>query len=299
MKALVAVALFSRFPKRTGQGGGTSVPGSGSRFSMLILLLLAALLFVSARPAAAANLVQYASDGSRTTAYFDLAQLFANPKLADGRFGWQNVSILTESGRTMARVRYPAGSFNPGAVKQGAPSGGVGFRVKLGLPESDTMRISYYVRFAPNFNFVKGGKLPGLGGGKGNTGGKIPNGSDGFSSRLMWRDGGDGEVYAYMPSSKEWGTSLGRGSWRFKTGVWQHMEQTLKLNTPGRSDGEVSIWQDGRLVFRTGGLKFRETRNLKIDLLIFETFFGGGSPDWATPVDTYADFADVTVSTGN
>jgi hypothetical protein len=268
--------------------------------TLLLLLLLALLVGTGSLPAAAANLVQYASDGARSTAYFDLSQIFANPKIVDGKFGWQNVSIVTESGRTMARVRYPAGSFNPGAVKQmGAPSGGVGFRLKLGLPASDTMHLSYYVRFAPNFDFVKGGKLPGLGGGNGNTGGKIPSGYDGFSSRFMWRDGGDGEVYAYMPSSKIWGTSLGRSSWTFKTGVWHHMEQVLRVNTPGKKDGEVSVWQDGKLMFRTGGLEFRKTKNLRIDQLIFETFFGGATADWATPADTYADFSDLTVSTGN
>jgi hypothetical protein len=271
-------------------------------FSSIVLAAVqaATLVALAAAPAAAgkADLVQYASDGARTTAYFDLSRIFANAKAVDGKFGWQNASIITESGRTLARVRYPAGSISPGTVKQlGAPSGGVGFRVKLGLPASDTMHLSYYVRFASNFQFVKGGKLPGLGGGNGNTGGKIPNGYDGFSSRLMWRDGGDGEIYAYMPSSKTWGTSLGRGRWTFKTGVWHHMEQVLRVNTPGKRDGEVSVWQDGKLVFRTGGLEFRKTSELKIDQLIFETFFGGGTPDWATPVDTWADFRDVTVST--
>jgi hypothetical protein len=260
----------------------------------------AMLVALTAAPAVAGRSVpvRYAHDGARTTAYVNLSAVFANPNEVHGKFGWQNVSIMKKSGRTFARVRYPAGSISPGTVKQlGAPSGGVGFRVKLGLPPSNTMHLSYYVRFAPNFEFVKGGKLPGMGGGNGNTGGKIPNGYDGFSSRLMWRDGGHGEVYAYLPSSKTWGTSLGRGSWTFKKGVWHHMEQTLRVNTPGKRDGKVMVWQDGRLVFRTGGLEFRRTGDLKIDQLIFETFFGGGARDWATPVDTWADFADVSVST--
>lgn len=274
--------------------------GSLGRFPLLAVLLAVLLAALCLAPAAqAASLVRYLDTGAQKTASIDLAQVFANPKLLDGKFGWQNVSLMTEAGRTFARVRYPAGSYNPGDMKrQGKPAGGVGFRMKLDLPDSGSMRISYYVRFAPDFPFVKGGKLPGLGGGKGNTGGKIPDGYEGFSSRFMWRDGGDGEVYAYLPTSKIWGTSLGRGSWRFPCGVWTHVEQSIRLNTPGRSDGEVTVWQDGKQVHTSRGLKFRETDRLRTDLLIFETFFGGATADWATPVDTYADFADLTVFAG-
>jgi hypothetical protein len=276
---------------------GHGVSGrSPLRAALLALLLTAPCLTPAAR---AATLVRYLDSGVQKTASIDLAQVFANPKLLDGKFGWQNVSIMSEAGRKFARVRYPAGSYNPGDMKRlGKPAGGVGFRMKLDLPDSGSMRISYYVRFAPDFPFVKGGKLPGLGGGKGNTGGKIPDGYEGFSSRFMWRDSGDGEVYAYLPSSKIWGTSLGRGSWRFPRGIWTHVEQSIRLNTPGNSDGEVTVWQNGKQVHTSRGLKFRETDRLRTDLLIFETFFGGATADWATPVDTYADFADLTVSTG-
>jgi hypothetical protein len=65
------------------------------------------------------------------------------------------------------------------------------------------MRLSYYVRFSENFDFVKGGKLPGLFGGVGNSGGEIPDGTDGFSTRFMWRRNGDfkpqGSQYVASP----------------------------------------------------------------------------------------------------
>lgn len=76
------------------------------------------------------------------------------------------------------------------------------------------MRLSYAVRFSSNFNFVLGGKLPGLYGGIGNTGGNIPDGTDGFSTRYMWGRNGVGEVYAYLPTSQQYGTGIGRGNWR-------------------------------------------------------------------------------------
>ena len=48
-------------------------------------------------------------------------------------------------------------------------------------------------------DFVKGGKLPGLFGGEGNTGGGIPTGMDGFSARMMWRGSGRVVQYVYYP----------------------------------------------------------------------------------------------------
>ncbi len=158
------------------------------------------------------------------------------------------------------------------------------------------MRLSYYVRFSENFDFVKGGKLPGLLGGVGNSGGEIPDGTDGFSTRFMWRRNGDGEVYAYLLTSKKDGTSIGRGNWRFKPGVWYRLEQEVILNQPGKANGRVRVWLDGRPVLDRGALTFRTTNALKIEGLFFSTFFGGGDSSWATPKDVYADFADFQVS---
>ena len=40
----------------------------------------------------------------------------------------------------------------------------------------------------------------------------------------------------------------------------------------------------------------RTVATLKIDGVLFQTFFGGGDTNWATPTDTYADFAAFSVS---
>lgn len=58
------------------------------------------------------------------------------------------------------------------------------------------MLLSYELAFDTNFQFVKGGKLPGVRGGPSTTGcdgGKEPNGTDCFSARLMWRKDAAGE----------------------------------------------------------------------------------------------------------
>lgn len=154
---------------------------------------------------------------------------------------------------------------------------------------ADTVFLRYQVRFPPGFDFVKGGKLPGLYGGSGGSGGQHHD--DGFSTRYMWRRGGAGEVYAYLPGGSGFGVSLGRGSWTLPTGQWTDIQQGVRLNTPGRADGTLTVWVNGRQVFNQNGLTFRLTDQPRIDGLFFSTFFGGGDPSWASPKDQYADFA--------
>lgn len=217
-----------------------------------------------------------------------------------GKWGFDNISSIKDpSGRfnQILRVRYPAGSVTPSySRKKNAPIGGAQFFADLGISPTDTLRLSYYLRFSENFDFVKGGKLPGLFGGTRVSGGKIPDGTNGFSTRFMWRRDGDGELYAYLPTSKKYGTSIGRGNWQFVPGKWHYLEQEVKLNNPGSNDGKVKVWLDGKEVLDKGGLTFRTTENLKIEGIFFSTFFGGSNSSWATPKDVEVDFAEFSVS---
>ncbi|KAF8725130.1 Alginate lyase, partial [Rhizoctonia solani] len=111
-------------------------------------------------------------------------------------------------------------------------------------------------------DFVHGGKLPGLYGGTSNDEAASCSGGRKaltcFSTRFMWRDEGAGEVYVYLPNdpankflcngagipgknicASDYGTSLGRGSFYFKAGQWNYVSQRIKLNTPGKANGEL------------------------------------------------------------
>lgn len=216
-----------------------------------------------------------------------------------GDWGWENASAIADPSQRFSRilrVRYPAGSASPNAARtSGAPLGGLQFYANLGIAPRDSLRLSYDVRLSENFDFVKGGKLPGLFGGTAVSGGKIPNGTNGFSSRFMWRKLGRGEIYAYLPTSDEYGTSIGRGSWQFTPGTWQHLEQKIDLNQIGKSNGRVQVWLDGEKVLDKTDLNFRTTKRLQIEGIFFSTFFGGSDLSWATPRDVYVDFANFAV----
>lgn len=62
-------------------------------------------------------------------------------------------------------VTYPRGSYDPAAVRSaGAPLGGAQFRTPFARMQSgvgEQVGISYRVKPADNFDFVRGGKLPG------------------------------------------------------------------------------------------------------------------------------------------
>ncbi|MBK5300696.1 MULTISPECIES: polysaccharide lyase [Gammaproteobacteria] len=195
------------------------------------------------------------------------------------------------------KVHYPAGSYDPGSmVRLGLPYGGIEFKSRLKQSGRECLILTYELKFDKNFDFVKGGKLPGLYGGTGNTGGKIPNGHDGFSTRYIWKENGVGAIYAYLPTSKTWGTAIGLGSWTFSVGRWHVLEQLVKLNTPGQADGVISIWYDRKLVHSETGLIFRDTKNLTIDGLLFSTFFGGNNASFATPASTNIRFRNFVMS---
>lgn len=89
----------------------------------------------------------------------------------------------------------------------------------------------------------------------------------------MWRQKGQGELYAYIPKDKQseslchqskvvcnphYGYSLGRGSFLWKTKAWNTITQIIKLNTVGKRDGTVAIEFEGRTVFTMKSLLYRD-----------------------------------------
>ncbi len=236
------------------------------------------------------------------TGDFDLDRWMDAWRVTKVSWGRESMQRLRDpSGRfgDILRVRYPKGSASSTVTRDaGAPVGGAQFYATLGLAPRDSLHLRYYMRFAEGFDFVKGGKLPGLYGGTVHSGGHVPDGTNGLSTRYMWRRSGDGEVYAYLPPSEDFGTSLGRGAWRFQPGRWYLLEQAVTLNAPGQRDGRVRVWVDEKPMLDQGGLLFRTVDSLKIEGLFFSTFFGGDDRTWAAPGDTYVDFARFAVAEG-
>ncbi|EPQ55437.1 hypothetical protein GLOTRDRAFT_129709 [Gloeophyllum trabeum ATCC 11539] len=228
---------------------------------------------------------------------------------------------------------YPAGSVNPSSAIPGGfgfyLGGPEGFRYEIAGAREVLME--YEVLFEEGFAWGKGGKLPGMFGGVGDlaygcSGGRTKARCQCFDLRLMWRyaspspcststynpsrDNGQGELYAYLPLTApnaarmlavpgsrpngDYGFSVGRGAFGFEGGRWTTVAQRVRLNDIGQENGEVEVYIDGTSVISVQGLTLRDDAVSHVQGLHFQTFFGGSSPEWASPKDQRAWFAGVS-----
>ncbi len=219
-------------------------------------------------------------------------------------FDQGRVSIVDTGGRhgNAMQVTYPAGRY--GAAGATAFLSDVQFGMLL--PKSyEELYIAYDIRFEEGFDFVKGGKLPGLCGydvnqasNTGcNTGGGYPSGYDGWSARGMWREDGILENYVYHASQRNfygddefWDVSA-------EPGVWHRVQHRVVLNTPGQKNGILEAWFDGTKVLSLQNLEYRKTNTIGINLFYFSTFFGGNDASWAPSTDQVMNFDNFVLST--
>jgi len=206
------------------------------------------------------------------------------------------------AGEKAIRVDYPKGGVGPSATGMQFP---VDFSRISGMQAHyESLYLRYYVFFESGFDFVKGGKLPGLMGSEGSwirSGGNIPDGTNGWTMRLMWREEGEAVIYAYLPPGKYqrgvWGTDIPLGK-TFATGRWICIEEFVKVNTPGRNDGQLTVWIDNEQVLALTDVNYRTIDNAagKIGGIYVSTFHGGNTPDWGPAVTSHARFDGIVAA---
>jgi len=208
---------------------------------------------------------------------------------------------------------YPAGQI-------GGSSSGFGFYASGNYGNVDPTQatdvlFSYSVYFDGNFDWVKGGKLPGLYGGATFADAKSCSGGNKkdtcFSARLMWRKDGAGEIYNYLPPSAKndycsmpphsecnpaFGDSVGTGSWTWKKNAWNTIAMRVKLNDAGTNNGLQTIWFNGEQVLHVPNLEIRLSNDIKFQGIMAQTFFGGGDSSYAPPNEEHAWFKDWSLA---
>ncbi len=173
----------------------------------------------------------------------------------------------------------------------------------------DELYFSYKIKFSDGFKSKDlQGKLPGLSGGTSNSGGYLPNGKDGWSARLMFH-GTQVKFYMYYPevyklfgdskpvkNKSYWGMGpVFNPGYTLKTGVWYTITIRVVMNTPGKSNGLVEGFIDGKLCASQKSIRFRNISSLKIDRIFFANFFGAsGKPPSKTESICFDDFAVYT-----
>lgn len=162
--------------------------------------------------------------------------------------------------------------------------------------ETDQATLSFDVRFDQDFQWVRGGKLHGLGPERHITGGKerVP---DGWSARMMFREDGKIATYLYdQDTKKKWGIGDKTSTPVFQAGKWHQVVFQVSLNSPGKADGFAAVLIDGEKVITTENVIFRGSggAGTSIRKFMFSTFHGGSNPTW-TPVDAHGNPATVYV----
>jgi hypothetical protein len=160
-------------------------------------------------------------------------------------------------------------------------------RVLLNTPldtSALTAELKFSVKFCDNFDFVKGGKLHGLGPVKPVSGGKKVK-ADQWSARLMFGKKGTLKTYLYhqaMP--KKFGSVKVAKGFKFLPGQYYNISMLVQLNSPvSQANGSVVVSVDGKEVIKHQGIQFRavDSKRSEIRTFMFNTFHGGQNPDWA------------------
>jgi len=179
---------------------------------------------------------------------------------------------------------------------------------KAGLKEPEEIYFRYYLRLGDSWSPIDGGKLPGISGtyNKAGWGGRKPNGYNGWSARGLFRKKLENNPlantypignYIYHTQVKRYGdndvwsdNALGY----LQKNKWYCIEQYLRLNSIGKSNGIIKGWVDGQLAYHNKRLEFRKTRELKIEKIWMNVYHGGTT---RTTQDMHLYIDNVVVST--
>lgn len=198
-------------------------------------------------------------------------------------------TIVLDNGNKVLRHVYPAGTY-----KLSQHGGQWTAKFAQGY---DDLWFSYRIKFTGR---VKG-KIHGLGGGTLESGGYLPDGTDGFSCRMLFFNPETtavdikskiGYYMYYWEMYKAYGDAApvvgksyygvsaimndpypGSTNMLFDANKWYTITQHVVLNTPGSSNGYVEGFVDGVKRTQRTGINFRKISSLKINMLIFCIFF--------------------------
>ncbi|WP_425260944.1 polysaccharide lyase [Rubrivivax sp. RP6-9] len=245
------------------------------------------------------------------------ADSFANGRMKDG---WNKAQMVR------AKVRPPVAAPTTEGGVLALPSLEVtipraehlGLDLRYHLPRladgngRSEAYFRYYIRLGSEWaSSPDAGKLPGFAGtyDRAGWGGRGWNGMQGWSARGSFGKGATPDhpahgllplgSYVYHSKTESaygdilvWGGAGGAGL--VPPNRWVCVEQHIRLNTPGKGDGMLRAWIDGKPVFLRRGLRFRDTPQIAIENVWFNVYMGGKQ---AALRDMSVNIAHVVVAT--
>lgn len=286
----------------------------------------------SASASSTASAASTAATGSLATIFPQQgSSWWTTSTLSSSALSFSDAMTPLTSGKFPATSTAPDGTLGlianyPGGTYGYSSANGQGFSFYspasangVDVSTATEVLFTYSVFFPTGFDFVKGGKLPGIYGGtsleaaKTCSGGRQDDRADCWSARTMFRTNGMGEFYNYFPTSAvqpagycstapmsvcnpQYGDSIGRGVFTFATGAWTTVGQRLKMNDVGVSNGEQELYINGQSVLKLDSLQIAVKDGTHIYGIMAQTFFGGGDSSWANPETQSAWFKDWSMT---
>jgi len=212
--------------------------------------------------------------------------------------------------------------LNYGKNAHGAGSGAKVSARPLGKFPAESIEFGYDVYFPDSFEWVKGGKLPGVC--LGTTPNECATGGDWKrdegSVRFMWRSKDNKSAYiigyVYLPVEGDYKKSFARQGAEYKrvtdpgnrTGHdlwhgqlpirkgWNSLRMKIVMNTPKKANGTIEVTINGNTKLVSDVL-FRDNNKVKISNINFVSFFGGGSASWNSPSrSTYTEYRNIYIA---
>lgn len=257
-----------------------------------VFLLLAA----SVQPghAKCGRMIRGVSWDGRKTGSYDTKALSKDMSPLNYFRGTQNTKIVSMSGREYMDVTLKKGCYGTDSNK----GCGLYGRAPVIGSNTKTVTMEYTMRFGDNFDWVRGGKLPGMCAGDCPTGcDKNISPKDGFSARIMWTDnecqgspkgckkGKSGGMHIYAYYSNMRGNKGCGDEYTFRKGgkamvVHPNKDYTIrlvvKLNSAKKADGSMKAYVNGQMVTKQTGMMLA-SNGMKVEKMMWDNFFGGSS----------------------
>lgn len=158
---------------------------------------------------------------------------------------------------------------------------GMGFTWLLPkLAGADTACLTYELWLPEDFEFGKGGTLPGIFGGETL---EVPGkAAPGFATRNAWGENGAMFVrYTSDGDARENTLAIDPDNLRLDRGRWLRIEQEIILNEPGTNNGQFRLWVDGKVRYDEGGIMFRKTAAAQFRGVVADVHYGANGADAA------------------
>ena len=172
------------------------------------------------------------------------------------------------------------------------------------LPPAREYTLNYDLLFENDFEFVRGGKLPGLAPARWSSGCRAIA-PEQWSVRLMWRAEGRLQLYTYHQDREDpCGDQDYAAAFGFERNRYYAVSLHVRLNTDGdTADGVEELFVDGASVAQRKAVRLRGAAGAAtlINTMLFNTFFGGTNrpfQSWYPSTTVHARFDNFAVYAG-